>query len=92
MNLVRLFYQSLVTPEERSAYKAATRMSREDREEYLRRVFGVKATEEMIQQFAQASRTELMSIADEVVRQAAQETRRGILASIAYFFSFKWLR
>ena len=45
----------------------------------------------MIQQFAQASRTELLSIADEVAQQAAQEARKGILAAIAYFFSFKWL-
>ncbi len=91
MNLVRTFYQSLATEEEKTAYRAATRMSREDREEYLRSVFGVRATEEMIQQFAQASRTELLSIADEVVQQAAQEARKGILAAIAYFFSLKWL-
>lgn len=92
MNAVRLFYQSLVTPEEKAAYMAATRMSREDRMEYLAHVFGDKATEQVIREFAQATRTDLISIAEEAVRQAAQETKRGILASIAYFFSFKWLK
>jgi hypothetical protein len=65
-------------------------MSSEDRVQYLRDVFGARATEEMIQEFATASRTELMDIANEIIQAAAQETRKGFLAAIGYFFSFKW--
>ena len=92
MNHVREFYQSLATAEERSIYMAAIKMTPRDREEYLRHAFGVKATEEMLREFAQASRGQLIDIANGVVREAAKETRKGILKGIAYFLSFKWLK
>jgi len=88
MNAVRLFYQSLATPEEKAAYIAATRMSREDRMEYLAHVFGDKATEQMIRDFAQATRDELMAITQE----QATQVRRGIMDTIKYILSFGWLR
>ena len=88
MNAVRLFYQSLVTPEEKAAYMAATRMNREDRMEYLAHVFGDKATEQMIRDFAQATRDELMAITQE----QATQVRRGIMDTIKYILSFGWLK
>jgi len=92
MNLVREFYQSLATPEEKEAFYWASRMSDVGRERYLRGLFGVRMTDDLIREFTGASRDDLLAIADHALQVAVKETRKGILASLKYVLSFKWLR